>query len=303
MSDNKPILIAGPTASGKSHLALDIAQRVDSVIINADALQVYQGWSVLTARPTEVDLAQAPHALYGHVSMTTPYSVGAWLRDVQSCLADCRQNGQRPIIIGGTGLYFLALTQGLAEIPAISSEIRGEAEALAAKHGKGIFADHLERDDAQTHARIDALNPARTQRAWEVLRQTGVGLSTWQDNTPAPLIAPKDADKIHLLSDTDWLNARIEQRFDQMVDLGALDECRAAQDSFWDETLPSCKAIGAKELISHLKGECELTQAIEDAKVQTRQYAKRQRSWFRGRMSDWQKLHIPYNNLDDTLFL
>lgn len=300
-TDKKPILIAGPTASGKSALAIKIARQCNGAIINADALQVYEGWNILTARPGADDLGQCPHYMYGYVAMDQSYSVGGWLRAVKQQLTDCETRGERPVVVGGTGLFFSALTKGLADIPKVPLEVRQKADQMAIDQGRDVFAAILKLKDPDTYAQIDVQNPARTQRAWEVLETTGTGLSTWQKNQPAPIIPEAEAHLISLTSDTDWLNARIDQRFDTMVSLGALEECRAAMGSWWDETLPSCKAIGAKELIYHLKGELGLTDAVEAAKLQTRRYAKRQRTWFRSHMKTWHKLHISDDEIDIPL--
>jgi tRNA dimethylallyltransferase len=291
-------LIAGPTASGKSSLAIEIAEKTGGAIINADALQVYEGWNILTARPGKDDLLQCPHYMYGHVAMDQAYSVGSWLRDIKQQLQHCNALGQRPIIVGGTGLYFSSLTKGLADIPDIPAEIRQEADHMRDTMGRDVFANLLAENDPETYARIDVQNPVRTQRAWEVLQATGTGLSKWQQNQQKPLVSEGDADLILLVSETDWLNARIDRRFELMLEQGALDECRLAMSSWWDETLPSCKAIGAKELISHLDHNLELTEAVETAKLHSRRYAKKQRSWFRNRMQMWQKLDISDSNID-----
>ncbi len=298
LTDNKPILIAGPTASGKSTLAIEIARKCGGAIINADALQIYSGWNILTARPSDKDLLQCPHYMYGHVAMDQSYSVGAWLREVAQQLEECACRGERPIIVGGTGLYFSTLTLGLADIPKVPAEIRQTADQMALDQGRDVFASILEREDPETYAKIDVQNPMRTQRAWEVLTATGTGLSKWQESQQPALIPPANAHLISLTSETDWLNARIDRRFDLMLGQGALDECRVALNDWWDESLPSCKAIGAKELIHHLKGELGLTDAVEAAKLQSRRYAKRQRTWFRGRMKSWNKLHVSDNELD-----
>ena len=299
LSDTKPILIAGPTASGKSSLAIDIAKKVNGAIINADALQVYKGWSVLSARPPQEALDQCPHYMYGHVPMDHAYSAGEWLRGLQNQMNICLNRGERPIIVGGTGLYFSALTQGLSQIPDVPAPIRAEADQMIKDHGRHIFADILQKDDPETYARIDVQNPARTQRAWEVLRATATGLSKWQDHTDAPFLPESGAHLFSLTSDTDWLNERIDRRFDIMLDLGALEECQAALDNgWWDENQPSCKAIGAKELIYYLQGSMDLTDAVEAAKLQSRRYAKRQRTWFRGRMKNWKKLHLSDSQFD-----
>lgn len=292
-----PVLIAGPTASGKSALGLALAERGPVRLINSDALQVYADWQVLTARPDANDCAVCPHRLYGHVSLRQPYSVGHWLREVERELSTAQAAGERAVILGGTGLYFRALTEGLVDIPEIPPEIRSQAEALATTHGKGFFAQELHSLDPATHSNIDINNPARTQRAWEVLRATGTGLAAWQAKTPPPLIPTTSATCLLLNTPTDWLNARIDQRLDQMVDVGALDECRAVMDMGWDPTLPSSQAIGAREFIAHLSGDMSLDAAIKAAKTQTHRYAKRQRTWFRARMKSWTHLHVDENGL------
>ncbi|WP_095590705.1 tRNA (adenosine(37)-N6)-dimethylallyltransferase MiaA [Actibacterium ureilyticum] len=282
LDHERPILIAGPTASGKSELALLIAEAQGGVIVNADALQVFDGWRVLTARPPAADEARAPHRLYGHVPFDGDYSVGHWLRDVAPLL----KGPERPIIVGGTGLYFTALTEGLADIPPTPPAIRAQADALRSAGDLGALLADL---DAETRARIDTQNPMRVQRAWEVLKTTGRGLADWQDATPAPLLPLAAAQPLVLMPDRDWLNDRIARRFGMMIDAGALDEARANLPR-WDPALLSAKAIGAPELIAHLRGQMTLDAAIEAAVIATRQYAKRQRSWFRARMRDWRAL-------------
>jgi len=281
VSSERPVLIAGPTASGKSALALEIAARDGGVVINADAIQVYDTWRVLTARPSPDEEAMAPHALYGHVAKDHAYSVGEWLREVAGLL-----NGARPIIVGGTGLYFTALTEGLAEIPATPPEVRAEGDALREAEG---LAPMLAALDAETLSRIDQANPMRVQRAWEVWRATGRPLSAWQDDTPPPLLPAMDADLILFDAPKDWLTPRIDARFDKMLAAGALDEARANLPG-WDPALPSSKAIGAPELIAHLTGDLSLNQARDLATIATRQFAKRQRTWFRARMKGWGRI-------------
>lgn len=283
---DRPVLLAGPTAVGKNALALTWARQTPSWIINADALQVYKDWEILTARPDKDERAQAPHKLYGHIGLTAPYSTGHWLRELRGILTDAKTQGIRPIILGGTGLYFQAATQGLAEIPHIEDATRRAADQIA-EQGLGTFAELLAQSDPESLSRIDAQNPARTRRAWEVLRQTGRGIATWQDKTPPALLPLPEITPVLLSADTDWLNDRIDRRFLMMVDRGALDECRAVLATGWDPRLPSCQAIGAKELISHLHGDIALDAAIAEAQTQSRQYAKRQRTWFRSKMKDW----------------
>ncbi|MCE8519670.1 tRNA (adenosine(37)-N6)-dimethylallyltransferase MiaA [Ruegeria pomeroyi] len=275
-----PVLIAGPTASGKSALALEIAERFGGVIVNADASQVYNCWRAISARPSPEEEARAPHRLYGHLPYDAPYSAGHWLREVTPLL----DGPDRPIIVGGTGLYFTALTEGMAEIPATPPDIRTEADALP-------LDTLLAGIDPATAAGLDQLNRARVQRAWEVERATGRALHLWQANTPPPLLPLARTVPLVLEVDKFWLWDRIARRFDQMLDEGALAEV-AAMAARYDPALPAFKAIGVPELMAHLRGEITLDAACERASIATRQYAKRQRSWFRARMGDWHALSV-----------
>jgi tRNA dimethylallyltransferase len=291
--NSKPILIAGPTASGKSALGIELANKYDGVVINADALQVYRQWQVLTARPDMIEVAQCSHWMYGHVDVGTPFSAGHWLADVRTCLDRAKNENLRPIILGGTGLYFQLLTQGIADIPEIPLAIKERADDMEANDGKHVFRHLLTELDPETISRIDVQNPVRTRRAWEVYTATGRGMADWQDETPPPLLELDDCVAVNMVSDTDWLNSRIERRFDMMIDAGALRECQAILDAnLWDENHPSCRAIGAKELIGHLLFGDDLELAIQASKVQTRRYAKRQRTWFRSKMATWHQLEI-----------
>ncbi len=283
LSREAPILIAGPTASGKSALATELAARDGRVIVNADALQVYGNWRILTARPTLADEAALPHALYGHVARDAAYSVGHWLRDVAEWLT-------RPVVIvGGSGLNFTALTEGLAEIPTVPPEIRQLADARKAAGGIAALRGDL---DPATAARIDLQNGARVQRAWEVLAATGRGLADWQADTPPPLLPLSQAQTLVLEPDVDWLNARIDQRFAAMIDGGVLDEVRHNLAG-WQPDLPSSRAIGAVDLIAYLNGHVSLPDATAAATLASRQYAKRQRTWFRSQMGKWRRLSLP----------
>lgn len=276
-------MIAGPTASGKSALALELAARDGRVIVNADALQVYGCWRILSARPSQAEEALHPHALYGHVGRDQAYSVGHWLREVAGFL-------NRPVVIvGGTGLYFSALTEGLAEIPPTPPEVRAQGDALLASEG---IAGLLAGIDAATQARIDRLNPARVQRAWEVQQATGHGLASWQAETGPALLPLHRVDALVIRPDVAWLDARIARRFGQMMEEGALEEARAELPD-WEAARASAKAIGAPELIAHLRGELSLPEAVEAATLASRQYAKRQRTWFRSRMKAWREIALP----------
>lgn len=279
---DRPVLIAGPTASGKSALAERIVAAGGGVIVNADALQVYDCWRILTARPPAAAEAALPHRLYGHVGREQAYSAGHWLREVRSVLA----GGLRPVIVGGTGLYFMALTEGLAEVPPIPPGIRAEAGARLRDAGLAAMTAEL---DPATAARIDLRNPMRVQRAWEVLRATGRGLADWQAGTGPPLLPLHRVAALLLDPGRDWLAARIDRRFDAMMAAGALDEVRALLP-VWQTGAPWTRAIGAPELAAHLRGACTLPEAVAAAKTASRQYAKRQRTWFRSRMAAWQRI-------------
>ena len=275
LSRERPVLIAGPTASGKSVLALEIAERLGGVIVNADASQVYDCWRVVTARPSPEEEAATPHHLYGHIAAQESYSAGHWLREVTPLL-----NGARPIIVGGTGLYFSALTRGLAEIPATPAPVRAQADSLS-------LPELLAGLDAQTKSRIDTRNRARVQRAWEVAEATGRSLISWQAETGAPQLPEAEAEWIVFEAPKDWLNDRIALRFDKMIAEGALDEARAVLPKY-NPALPAHRAIGAPELIAQVQGHISPEDARDQAIIATRQFAKRQRTWFRSKMRNWQ---------------
>lgn len=281
---DRPVLIAGPTASGKSALALAIAESAGGRIVNADALQVFADWRVLTARPSAGEEGRAPHALYGHVAWGRAYSVGDWLRDVTPLLP-----GPRPIVVGGTGLTFRALTEGLADIPATPPAIRAEAEARLTQRGLAAMAAEL---DPDVRADMDLDNPRRVQRAWEVKRTTGRSIRAWQAETPPPALPLHGVTALVVDAPKDWLDPRIAARFDAMLANGALDEARAVLPH-WDPTLTAAQAIGAPDLIAHLHGEISLDAARTSAIQATRQYAKRQRTWFRARMGGWTRISGP----------
>jgi tRNA dimethylallyltransferase len=275
---DRPVLIAGPTASGKSALALAIATAGGGRILNADAMQVFEDWRLLTARPHAQDLERAPHGLYGHVPWASPYSTGAWLREITPLLS-----GPRPIVVGGTGLNFRALTEGLADIPPTPPEIRNQAMRRLVRIGLPALAAEL---DPATRAGLDIANPRRVLRAWEVAQHTGRPLRDWQAQTPPPLLPLDACMAIRVDAGRDWLAPRIERRFDAMLAAGVLDEVRTVLPR-WDPALTSAQAIGAPELVAHLRGELTLGEARDRAIVATRQYAKRQRTWLRRWMGSW----------------
>jgi len=282
LSPDLPVLIAGPTASGKSALALAIAEAQGRTVVNADALQVFGCWRVLTARPGPEALSRAGHALYGHVAHDADYSVGHWLREVAPLLAE----RPAPVVVGGTGLYFTALTEGLADIPPSDPALRAVSNRRLAAGGLDAMLAEL---DAPTRRRIDTANPVRVQRAWEVLQQTGRGLAAWQAETPPPLLPLQRAYRICLVAAREWLAARIDARFDAMLRAGAWAEVRAMAGA-WDPSLPAAKAIGARELMAALEGRMSESEAVAAAKAASRRYAKRQRTWLRQRMHGWQAI-------------
>jgi tRNA dimethylallyltransferase len=284
----RPVLIAGPTASGKSALALAIAERDNGCAINADALQVYACWRVLTARPDDAALARAPHRLYGHVDCATRYSVGRWLAEVSTVLEEAGAAGRRPVIVGGTGLYLSALTEGLAPIPPIPLEVRRRSQALLDAGRSETLRRALAAGDPETYARLDPSNPMRLQRAWEVLMATGRGLSRWHGEPAPPLI--EDYVGVVICPDRSILDDAIRSRLAAMVEEGVLEECRGVVAAGYAPGLPSMRALGAREFFAVLRGTCTIEQAKAAASVATVRFTKRQRTWFRNRMHAWRWL-------------
>ena len=284
INPNTPILIAGQTASGKSHLALQVAAKHGGTIINADASQVYNNWRILTARPSIEDEAKINHKLYGHIDGVTEYSVGTWIKEIRETLL----SNSRPIIVGGTGLYFSALTSGLIDIPEIPEIIHQEATSKIAKNG---FESLVREIDEETAEKIDKNNPMRVQRAWEVLRSTGRGLNSWHRETPEPTLDINKCKAILIDGEVSLINDRINKRFDQMIKQGLVQEAKNNLVT-WNKMNPSSKAIGAQELIDYLNNKISIDELREQILIATRQYAKRQRTWFRSKMKSWEKYII-----------
>jgi tRNA dimethylallyltransferase len=285
-------LIAGPTASGKSALALRLAAATGAEIVNADALQLYGDLSVLTARPSPQEAAQAPHHLFGTVDAADGWSVGRWLRAALESLAAIAERGAPAIVVGGTGLYFNALTQGLAEIPPIPPQARREAEAALEDLGEAGFRTQLAEADPAAIARIAPGDRQRLVRAWEVFTVTGTSLTDWQA-TGAPALAPDAWRGVALEPPRDILYARCDARLEAMVREGALQEVEALMARGLDPALPAMKAVGVRELAAHLRGEVGLAEALDAARRETRRYAKRQLTWMRGQMADWPRITAP----------
>lgn len=277
------ILIAGPTASGKSALAVEVAQRTGGVVVNADSMQVYSVLSVLTARPGERDLSAVPHRLYGHVHPSTAYSTGKWLDDVRRLEDEGLFAACRPIFVGGTGLYFQALTGGLSPMPDIPSAVRALwRERLLREGAPALHAVLRERDPA-TAAQLQPADGQRITRALEVLEASGRSIGAWQATASRPLVDVSTARLVVLQPERALVNERIEIRFQRMVEAGALDEVRALLGLGLDPRLPAMKAIGVKQLGGALAGRLTMAEAVKDAKTATRRYAKRQATWFGNR--------------------
>ena len=281
------VLIAGPTASGKSALALALAERLGGVVINADSMQVYGDLRIITARPTADEEARVPHRLYGHVDAAENYSVGRWCRDAGDALAEARQNGRVAIVVGGTGLYFEALTKGLAAVPPIDAAVRAAVrERLQAEGASALHAD-LARLDPAMAQRLMPRDGSRIARALEVVMATGRSLADWhRDGMPPPVDGAR-AVKVFLAPDRPELQRRIEVRFAAMLEAGALDEVRALAGRRLDPILPAMKAHGVPWLVRHLAGEITLAEAAQGGVRDTWRYPKRQATWFRNRMPGW----------------
>jgi tRNA dimethylallyltransferase len=284
-----PILIAGPTGSGKSALALRLADMLRGAVFNADALQVYRELSILTARPSPDDEAHAPHRLYGHVAARDAYSVGRYLTDMRDALAATEMAGLRPIIVGGTGLYFKALLEGLSPVPEIAPDVRahwrGEAQRLGAAALHAVLAEH----DPEMAARLRSSDPQRVTRALEVLHSTGHSLAHWQRQPGVPLITGA-AIRLVIRPDKAELRARCDARFDQMMAAGALEEAQQLAALRLDPTLPVLGALGVGPLLSHLRGNVGLAEAVSQAKLDTWHYVKRQFTWLKRNMISWNEV-------------
>jgi len=283
----RAILIAGPTTSGKSALALALAERLGGLVINADSMQVYRDLRIITARPTEVDEARVTHRLYGHVDAAENYSVGRWCADARGALEEAARRDLLPIFVGGTGLYFKALTQGLSDVPPTPPEVRAAVRARAAAEGTAALHAELARRDPEMAARLKPGDRMRIARALEVLQATGRSLADWhRDGMPA-IVDPARAVRVFLSVERAELHRRIDARFDAMLAAGALDEVSALAARKLDPMLPAMKAHGVPWLIRHLAGEISLAEAAAGGKADTRRYVKRQVTWFRNQMPNW----------------
>jgi len=285
----RALLIMGPTASGKSALALALAARLDGEIVNADSMQVYCDFRILTARPSLEEEARAPHHLYGHIDAGDLYSTGRWLDEALAAIAGIRKRGRSPILVGGTGLYFKALTEGLADIPAPAPETRNALRVQCAIEGAPAMHALLQAVDPDSAARIAANDAPRILRALEVYETTGERLSSLREDTKPPLAREAWAG-VALMPERAPLYHAINTRFEAMLAAGALEEARALMARKLDPALPAMKAHGAPALMAHLNGALSLGQAAEIGKRDTRRYAKRQFTWIAGQMPGWPRI-------------
>ena len=292
MAAYKTILIAGPTGSGKSNLAVELAKRHHGVIINTDSMQVYRELRIVTARPTLEDELEAPHQLYGFVEARDVFSAGAWLRYVANLLPELRAEFETLIFVGGTGLYFNALTAGLSEIPETPNTLRQSLRDELKMTGPAALYAQLQTENAGSAAGLNPSDGQRIVRALEVLRHTGRPLHIWQRQNSTPLVDLDASSTTAIILDPprELLSDRIAKRFHKMVEMGAIEEVAVLLNLKLDHNLPAMKAIGVKQLGSYLAGEVPLGQAVELSIIASRQYAKRQRTWFAGQMgARWQR--------------
>jgi tRNA dimethylallyltransferase len=290
VQDKVAVLIAGPTASGKSALAVAVAERISGVVVNTDSMQVYRDLSVITARPNGAEMARVPHLLYGHVDAAEDYSAGRFLRDAAAAVEATRAQGRIPIFTGGSGLYFKALTAGLAAIPPIPPEIRAAVRARLQACGPAALHAELSRRDPVAAAGLRPADRTRIARALEVVEATGRSITDWRHTGMPPLLDAGRTAKIFLAPDRAVLYRRIDARFDAMLSAGALDEVRALATRRLDPLLPAMKAHGVPWLVRYLAGEISLAAAAAEAKKDTRHYAKRQFTWFRHQLADWPRV-------------
>jgi len=288
------VLIAGPTASGKSGLAMRMAAERGGVVVNADSMQVYSVMRVLTARPPEVDMAAVAHRLYGQVHPSQPYSTGRWLADVAGLISDGTISADRPaVFVGGTGLYFRALTQGLSPMPHVPDDIRRRWRAALAAEGPQALHRRLAAVDPATATALRETDGQRIVRALEVQEASGKALGWWQSAAGEPTVDFASATRLVIEPDRRLLAERIETRFDRMMGDGALAEARAMGELALDPAMPAMKAIGVRELLAADRGQMSVEEAVVLAKAATRQYAKRQSTWFRNQLgADWIRLAI-----------
>jgi tRNA dimethylallyltransferase len=302
-AEARVILIAGPTASGKSGLALALAEKFDGVIINADSMQVYRELRVLTARPSLADEARAAHELYGFVSGSEAYSAGRYAVDAKAAIAEARLAGKTPIIVGGTGLYFKVLLEGLSPVPQVDPDARAYWREQAAQKPSAELHALLALRDPEAAKRVMPTDPQRIVRALEVFESTGRPLSEWQRMPGDPVLAEADTVRLAVFPDRDAMVQAIDNRFDAMLEDGALEEVRAllSLDLSWE--LPIMRALGVGPLAALIEGRASREKAIAQAKSETRQYAKRQLTWLKRNMITWRYIYTQQMRSFDAIDL
>jgi tRNA dimethylallyltransferase len=285
---SKAVLIAGPTASGKSALALDLAQKHGGVVINTDSMQVYRDLRVLTARPTPEEETLVPHRLYGHVDAAMNFSAGSFVADAARALGEAHAQGQVPIFVGGSGLYFKAITRGLSAVPSIPPDVRENVRARLDRDGVEALHGELARRDPVSAERLKPRDRTRIARALEVVEATGRSLSDWHREGLPPILPQGAFIALFLAVEREQLYARIDARFDAMITAGALDEVAALGARNLDPLLPAMKAHGVPALIRYLEGKITLEEAAGIGRADTRHYAKRQFTWFRHQLPEFE---------------
>ncbi|MGE0855472.1 MAG: tRNA (adenosine(37)-N6)-dimethylallyltransferase MiaA [Hyphomicrobiaceae bacterium] len=291
MRQPRAILIAGPTASGKSALALQLACERDGVVVNADSMQVYRELPILTAQPSAKDTARVSHRLYGHVAASEPYSAARWVEDAAAAISEAGAAGRLPIIVGGTGLYFKVLLEGLSPVPPIPAEVRQHWRRIAAEHAAAgrttALHGELHIRDPQMAARLPAMDTQRVTRALEVIDATGRSLAEWQAMPGARVLDPAECERLVVVLPREALHVRCDRRFDAMVAAGALDEVRALMGQRLSEDAPAMRALGVAPLAAYIAGSITIEEASARAKAETRQYVKRQQTWIKKHMMSW----------------
>ena len=285
---NRAVVIAGPTASGKSALALELAEKAGGVVINTDSMQVYRDLRIITARPTLDEERRVQHSLYGYIDAALNFSAGAWVSDAAATLAQVRTQRRLPIFVGGSGLYFKALTRGLSAVPPIPAEVREGVRARLERDGVEALHAELARRDPPAAERLNPRDRTRIARALEVVEATGRSLADWHREGLPPLLPPGEFRALFLAPERDQLYERIDARFDAMLEAGALQEVAALASRTLDPQLPAMKAHGVPALIRHIKGEITLEEAAEIGRADTRHYAKRQFTWFRHQLPEFE---------------
>ena len=302
INEYEALVITGPTGSGKNKIANILGNHLPIMVINADSIQVYKKWKILSGRPTDIEQKKVNHKLYGHYNGNY-YSVGKWLKEVSYYVDIAKKNHLLPVFVGGTGLYVNLLFQGISNIPSIPIKIRNKGKQIL-NSDPLFFYNYLKQNDPHILSIIDCNNSRRLQRAWEVMETTGISLIEFHKDRENPILNSKKTKKIVLSVDKILLNKIIDLRFDKMIASGAIYECqRVLDEGFWDYTMPSSKIIGAQELVLYLQNLKSLNEAILEAKIKTHQFAKRQRTWFRKNMKNWKTIEITNSTTFDNSLL